>query len=50
MGIRRQDMEFWNYIARKDYICLNETDYICLNDMDRREGMEQDKEKSARHA
>jgi len=25
MGIGRQDMEFWNYIARKDYICLNET-------------------------
>jgi len=25
MGIGRQDMEFWNYIARNDYIYLNET-------------------------
>jgi len=25
MGIGRQDMEFWKYIARNDYICLNET-------------------------
>jgi len=24
MGIGRQDIEFWNYIAGKDYICLNE--------------------------
>jgi len=25
MGIGRQDIEFWEYIARNDYICLNET-------------------------
>jgi len=24
MGIERQDIEFWNYIAGKNYICLNE--------------------------
>lgn len=25
MGIGRQDVEFWNYIAKKDLICLCET-------------------------
>lgn len=25
MGIGRQDVEFWNYLEKKDFVCLCET-------------------------